>query len=109
MDDEDFDVFDLLKKNGLFLALHMINIIKDLGYNDIRTLAQVEGAECLEAAVIESFSKDEEYLKLSDEKKKEVLGPKCWKSPSTFKFQAGEGLQFLPLSLYALSCWRRCP
>ncbi len=90
MDDQDFDVFDLLKKNWLILAPHMVKLPKDLGYNDLRTLAKVEGVEYLQDAVTESFGLNPEYLELSDEQKKAFLGPKCWKSPSTFKFQAGE-------------------
>ncbi|KAK4021700.1 hypothetical protein OUZ56_003610 [Daphnia magna] len=86
-DQDDFDVFNLL---GLILVSHMVNIAKDLGYNDFRILAQVEGAELLQDAVIESFGVNQEYLDLIYEQKKALLGPKCWKHPSNFTFQAGE-------------------
>ena len=48
----------------------MVNILKDLGYNNLRTLTTViEGAEYLQDAVMESFGEDTEYKELSDEQK----------------------------------------
>ncbi|KAK4009282.1 hypothetical protein OUZ56_018398 [Daphnia magna] len=90
MEDLEIDVFYPLRKNGLNLASHMINILKKLGYNYLRTLAQVEDAEFLQAAVVESFVDCEEYSALPEEQKKALLGPKFWRNPTQFKFQLGE-------------------
>ncbi|KZS08296.1 Uncharacterized protein APZ42_027773 [Daphnia magna] len=75
-DQDDFDVSNLLKRIGLILAPHLVNILKDLRYNNLRTLVQVEEAELFQDAVIESFGVNQEYLDLTDEQKKTLLGPK---------------------------------
>ncbi|KZS10204.1 Uncharacterized protein APZ42_025386 [Daphnia magna] len=108
-DQDDFDVFNLLKGNGLILATYMVNILKDLGYNDLRTLAQVEGAELIQYVMIESFGLNQEYLDLTDEQKKTLLGPKCWKNPSNFKFQAGEKADISSLKPLCLELLTKIP
>ncbi|KAK4028124.1 hypothetical protein OUZ56_017302 [Daphnia magna] len=108
-DQDDFDVFNLLKRNGLILATYMVNILKDLGYNDLRTLAQVEGAELIQYVMIESFGLNQEYLDLTDEQKKTLLGPKCWKNPNNFKFQAGEKADISSLKPLCLELLTKIP
>ncbi len=46
------DVFDTrLKRNGLMLAPHVVNILNELGFNDIHTLGKVESPESLEKTI----------------------------------------------------------
>lgn len=95
MADLEIDVYDLLKRNGLLLAPHIINILKDLGYSDLRTLAQISGPADVEKFVVDSFGASEDYAVLTEEEKKKLLGPKCWRTPNKFKFQPME--KVLPL------------
>ncbi|KAK4024810.1 hypothetical protein OUZ56_010304 [Daphnia magna] len=92
-DQDDFDVSNLLKRNGLILAPHLVNILKDLRYNNLRTLVQVEEAELFQDAVIESFGVNQEYLDLTDEQKKALLGPKCWENPNAPSIPNSEAQQ----------------
>ena len=87
---EEVDVFDLLKGNGLKLAPHLVKILKELGYNDIHTLCQIEDPGSLQKSVFDTFGESEYYQALPDKEKKLLLGPIFWKSPSRFNFLAGE-------------------
>ena len=91
MEKQEFDVFELLEQNGLYLSPNMINLLKDLGYRDLRTLSQIEDSDSLQQAVRESFGEDPVYYKeLGEEKQKALIGPKFWKNPGMFKFAPGE-------------------
>ena len=61
MEKQEFDVFELLEQNGLYLSPNMINLLKDLGYRDLRTLSQIEDSDSLQQAVRESFGEDPVY------------------------------------------------
>ncbi len=67
----------------------MVHILKTLGYQDFRTLAQIESPECLEKYVQEYYD-DEDIGQLQEEEKKAFFGPKYWKAPTKFKFLPGE-------------------
>ena len=83
-------VYELLKRNGLILAPHLIKLLQDLGYFDLRTLATIDNIEDLQKAIIENYGASEEYGALTEDDKKSLLGPKFWKTPDKFKFQPGE-------------------
>ena len=87
---DEVDVFDLLKRNGLKLAPHVVKVLSELGYNDIYTLIQIEDPESLEKSVVDTFGECPIYQALSEDEKKLLLGPRCWNSPSRFKFLPGE-------------------
>lgn len=87
MASSELDPYDLLQRNGLNLAPHVRALLKDQGYNDLRTLALIGSHESLQASIIESA---EEYAALDEDKKKELLGPKWFKDPTKFKFLPGE-------------------
>lgn len=86
----EVEVFDLLKRNGFKLAPHLVNILKELGFNDIHTLAQIEDPESLQKSVVDTFGECQYYQTLPDDEKKLLLGPRFWRSPSCFKFLPGE-------------------
>ena len=86
----EVEVFDLLKRNGFKLAPHLVNILKELGYNDIHTLVQIEDPESLQKSVVETLGEFQDYQTLPDDEKKLLLGPRFWRSPSRFKFLPGE-------------------
>jgi len=85
----EVDVYDTRKRNGLIFLPH-VNILKELGYNDIHTLVQIESPESQEKTIKNVFGECENYKALSEEEKKGFLGPRCWKQPSYFKFLPGE-------------------
>ena len=101
MSDPESDVFNLLKLNGLNLATHLITILKDLGYNDLRSLIELLEPEEIEAAVKESFSEEgveDSYKELSTEQQKNAYGPKCFRNPRNFKLQPGEKASLAAIS-----------
>lgn len=91
----------MLKLNGLNLAPHLITILKDLGYNDLRSLIELLDHEEIEAAVKESFSEDgveASYKELSPEDQKKAYGPRCFRNPKNFKLQPGEKASLAAIS-----------
>lgn len=53
-------------------------------------LVQIESPESLEKTIKNNFGECEIYKALSEEEKKGLLGQRCWKQPSYFKFLPGE-------------------
>ena len=58
---DTIDVFDILKRNGLYLALHLVKLLKQLGYNNIYTLIQIESPEVLRK-IIDLYGSTQDYL-----------------------------------------------
>jgi len=101
MADPESDVYHLLKLNGLNLAPHLITILKDLGYNDLRSLIELLDHEEIEVAVKESFSEDgveASYKELSPEDQKKAYGPRYFRNPKNFKLQPGEKASLAAIS-----------
>jgi len=101
MADAETDVFNLLKLNGLNLAPHLITILKDLGYNDLRSLIELLDPDEIVAAVKESFLEEgveASYRDLSPEEQKSAYGPKCFRNPRNFKLQPGEKVSLAAIS-----------
>lgn len=87
---QEFDCYIVLKKNGLILAPHLVNLLKDMGYYDFRTLSQLGSPEELEKCIRDTYSQPDDVNTLTDDEKKALFGPKSWKDPSQFKFLPGE-------------------
>ena len=80
-----------MDKNGLRLApFLLVNLLKELGFNNIHTLVQIESPESLQANIIELYANSEDYQAKTKEEKKSLLGPTFWRDPSRFKFLPGE-------------------
>jgi hypothetical protein len=61
MEKQEFYVFEILEQNELYLSPNMINLLKDLGFRDLRTLSQIEDSDSLQQAVRQSFGEDPIY------------------------------------------------
>lgn len=51
----EVDVYNTLKRNELILAPHIVKILKELCYNDIHTLVQIESTKSLEKPIKNIF------------------------------------------------------
>ena len=52
---DTIDVFDILKRNGLYMAPHLVKLLKQLGYNDLYTLVQIESLGFLRDQIIDLY------------------------------------------------------
>lgn len=105
----EVDVYDTLKRNGLMLAPHIVKILKELGYNDIHTLVQIESPELLEKTIKNVFGECEIYKALSEEEKKGLLGPRCQQQPSYFKFLPGEEASLKSIKTFCSAILEKMP
>lgn len=90
MSGERVDVYELLKMNAHNPSPHLVKILKQLGYNDLYTLDQIESPDSLQETIREIHGYSDDYNSMTEEQKRSLLGPMCWKTPACFKFMPGE-------------------